>query len=66
MRLDVGGDLRGKNRSLFARPARTAPSGFERMAGFQSFRAGMQGGDVRHGTTALLAMAMRQPQPNLD
>ncbi|MFO7628448.1 MAG: hypothetical protein R6W06_02820 [Prochlorococcaceae cyanobacterium] len=32
-----------------------------RLAGFQSIRAGMQA--VMHDITALLSMAMRQPEP---
>lgn len=43
---------------------RTAALNLLRMAGFQSIRAGMQA--VMHDITALLAMAMRQPQTSLD
>jgi hypothetical protein len=40
---------------------RTAALNLLRLAGFQSIRAGMQA--VMHDITALLAMAMRQPEP---
>jgi len=41
---------------------RTAALNLLRLAGFQSIRAGMQA--VMHDITALLAMAMRQPEHN--
>ena len=41
---------------------RTAALNLLRLAGFQSIRAGMQA--VMHDITALLVMAMRQPEPN--
>ena len=41
---------------------RTAALNLLRLAGFQSIRAAMQA--VMHDITALLAMAMRQPDPN--
>ena len=41
---------------------RTAALNLLRLAGFQSIRAGMQA--VMHDITTLLAMAMRQPEPN--
>jgi hypothetical protein len=40
---------------------RTAAMTLLRLAGFESIRAGMQA--VMHDITALLAMAMRQPEP---
>ncbi|MGB5136651.1 MAG: hypothetical protein WBN89_15935 [Prochlorococcaceae cyanobacterium] len=40
---------------------RTAALDLLRLAGFQSIRAGMQA--VMHDITALLPMAMRQPEP---
>jgi hypothetical protein len=40
---------------------RTATLNLLRLAGFQSIRAGMQA--VMHDIKALLAMAMRQPEP---
>ena len=40
---------------------RTAALNLLRLAGFQSIRTGMQA--VMHDITALLAMAMRQPNP---
>ena len=43
-------------------PLRTAAMNLLRLAGFESIRAGMQA--VMHDITALLAMAMRQPEPN--
>ena len=43
---------------------RTAALNLLRLAGFQSIRAGMQA--VMHDITALLAMAMRQPEPSPD
>ena len=43
---------------------RTAALNLLRLAGFQSIRAGMQA--VMHDITALLAMAMRQPEPIPD
>ena len=42
---------------------RTAALNLLRLAGFQSIRSGMQ--TVMHDITALLAMARRQPEPNL-
>ena len=42
---------------------RTAALNLLRLAGFQSIRYGMQ--TVMHDITALLAMARRQPEPNL-
>ena len=42
---------------------RTAALNLLRLAGFQSIRTGMQA--VMHDITALLAMVMRRPQPNL-
>ena len=41
---------------------RTAALNLLRLTGFQSIRAGMQA--VMHDITALLAMAMRQPEPS--
>ncbi|WP_255142674.1 ISAs1 family transposase [Synechococcus sp. EJ6-Ellesmere] len=41
---------------------RTAALNLLRLAGFQSIRAGMQA--VTHDITALLAMAMRKPEPS--
>jgi hypothetical protein len=41
---------------------RTAALNLVRLAGFQSIRAGMQA--VMHAITALLEVAMRQPDPN--
>ncbi len=43
---------------------RTAALNLLRLAGFRSIRAGIQA--VMHDITALLAMARRQPAPNLD
>jgi hypothetical protein len=43
---------------------RTAALNMLRLAGFRSIRAGIQA--VMHDITALLAMAGRQPAPNLD
>jgi hypothetical protein len=43
---------------------RTAALNLLRLTGFQSIRAGMQA--VMHDITALLTMAMRQPQPSPD
>ena len=40
----------------------TAALNLLRLAGFRSIRAGMQA--VMHDITALLVMAMRQPEPN--
>ncbi len=40
----------------------TAAMNLLRLAGFESIRAGMQA--VMYDITALLAMAMRQPEPN--
>jgi hypothetical protein len=40
---------------------RTAAMTLLRLAGFESIRAGMQ--TVMHDITALLSMAMRQPDP---
>ena len=42
---------------------RTAAVNLLRLSGFQSLRAGMQ--TVMHDIVALLAMAMRKPEPNL-
>ena len=41
---------------------RTATLNLLRLAGFQSVRAGLQA--VMHDITTLMAMAMRQPEPN--
>ncbi|MFN6337514.1 MAG: transposase family protein [Cyanobacteriota bacterium] len=43
---------------------RTAALNLLRLTGFQSIRAGMQA--VMHDITALLAMAMKQPEPSPD
>ena len=43
---------------------RTAALNLLRLTGFQSIRAGMQA--VMHDSTALLKMAMRQPEPSPD
>jgi len=43
---------------------RTAALNLLRLAGFRSIRSGMQ--TVVHDIPALLAMARRRPQPNLD
>ncbi len=43
---------------------RTAALNLLRLSGFESIRAGMQA--VMHDITALLAMAMRQPEPIPD
>ena len=43
---------------------RTAALNLLRLAGFQSIRAGLQA--VMHDITALLAMARRRPEPDLD
>jgi hypothetical protein len=41
---------------------RTASLNLLRLDGFQSIRAGLEA--VMHDNTTLLAMAMRQPEPN--